>query len=440
MKFRTSKRRLRLVGLLLFGLGTAAAQMVAPALPSTSLTAPALPTAQTVFEQGAAFLKTFYFGFSPVNLEEQISTYRLRLNEACASQYAACPLDTGEKVLKDLYRSIGDRHLYALNAAEFARLAARYEAAPEKVSTYGLTLGQTGTRGTLVLDVLSGSAAEQAGIFPGDLLTLPGDRSLPFDLESQSNLSVIVKHGQQERAATLTRSEVYPAALPVLYTPPQAPAGVRVLRIPSFAYTERVGPKVHELVKRAQQEGVSALIVDLRRGPGGSNYECEMAAAAFTGPFEYLDETPRGNFKGGWLGKISLDVAERAFFDVSAPITQGHLAYALNDPALWTGKTVVLVDSRSASCHEYMAYFMQRKGIPVLGEQTFGLMNTASLLLPLPGGGAAALPAVRTAHPDGTIYPTSLTPDVPVSPNWAGMADGLPDPMLQKAYEVLQQR
>ena len=64
--------------------------------------------------------------------------------------------------------------------------------------------------------------------------------------------------------------------------------------------------------------------------------------------------------------------------------------------------------------------------------------GTASILMPLPGGSGVALPAVRSAHPDGTLYPAFLTPDVPVSPDWRGMADGQPDPMLQKAFEVLQ--
>lgn len=424
---------------LLVSLGSGAAQTVPLSTPAPPTVQSALLLhAQTVFDEGARLLKTFYFGFSTVNLDEQISFYRGQLDRACRPDLRICPVSSGDQALKALYRSVGDRHLYAMTASEFQARMESFEAAPQKVSSYGLTLGPTGAQGALVLDVLTGSAAEQAGILPGDLVALPDGQPLPFSLGEQPTLELLVRHGSQQRAVTLTRSEVYPAALPSLYTPADAPAGVLVLRIPSFAFTERVGPKVHELVKQAQRQGAAALIVDLRRGPGGSNYECEMAAAAFTGPFEYQDQTQRGTFRGGWTGNISLDVAERVFFDVSALVTQQHLAYALKEPAAWQGKTVVLVDARSASCHEYMAYFMQQKGIPVLGEQTGGLMNTASILMPLPGGSGVALPAVRSAHPDGTLYPAFLTPDVPVSPDWRGMADGQPDPMLQKAFEVLQ--
>lgn len=407
-------------------------------------TAAAQPvTAQAIFERGAALLKEFYFGFSTVNVAGQIEAYRSQLEVSCAAQ-PVCTPDTGDRVLADLYRSLGDRHLYALNAQAWQQRIQRYETQPKPIDTFGLTLGPQGARGTLVLDVLTGSPAERAGIVPGDLLRRTdsqngaGNAGDLSSLHRQDTVTLTVQHGRQEKTLTLHRASILPVALPSLYTPAEAPVGVRVLRIPSFAFTERVGPKVHELVKQAQQEGVTALIVDLRRGPGGSNYECEMAAAAFTGPFEYRVLSGRGSFPGGWLGTRSDDQAERAFFDVSAPITQQHLAYELPGPARWTGKTVVLVDSRSASCHEYMAYFMQQKGIPVIGEPTLGLMNTATLLMPLPGGGAVGITAIRSAHPDGTVFPERLTPNEPLAPDWQGMADGQSDPMLKKAFEIVQ--
>lgn len=403
------------------------------------------PNAQQVFETGATLLRTFYFGFSDVDLNAQIVLHREKLNVACQSAYLSCPLDTGDRVLKELYRSVKDAHLYTMTATEFQARMQRYEAAPQKLSTFGLALGPSGARGTVVQDVMTGSPAEQAGLRPGDVIaqaaaegSSAGSVQPLRQPDSQSTLNLTVWRGSQRRTVTLHRREVDPVWLPVLYAPADAPAGVLVLRIPSFRYTERVGPRVHALVREAQAQEARGLIIDLRQGPGGSNYECEMAAGAFVGPFQYQVQTPRGTFPAGWLGSTSTDVAERAFLDVTVPVTQQHLAYELKDPVRWAGKTVVLVDARSASCHEYMAYFLQQKGVPVLGEPTYGLMNTASLLLPLPGGGAVAVAAVRSAHTDGTVYPERLTPDRISLPDGRALAEGRPDPLLLQAYEALK--
>ncbi|WP_353542799.1 S41 family peptidase [Deinococcus xinjiangensis] len=398
---------------------------------------PAPVNAQAVYDAGASFIKTFYNGFAPVNLPAQINLYRQELMASCGAEKTTCPLSFGYDALQNLTRSFADRHLYSLNAAQYARFTAHYDHSEPAIATYGLALGPTGPQGAVVLELLPSGVAAQAGLQIGDFVRVGTDTLTTASLDAQPQVTLNVTRGPKQWSVTLKRGLTVPELLPVLYAPADAPKGVMVLRIPSFRYTEEVGPKVHALVKQAQAQGATALIVDLRSGSGGSNYECEMAAAAFTGPFRYVMQTRRGNFEAGWVGTRSLDAGERAFFDVTPPITQQHLSYELPEPAHWTGKTVVLVNARSASCHEAMAYFMQQKGIRVIGEETVGLLNTSSILHALPSGGAVVVPITRNALPDGTPFPERITPDVPLHADLSYVAAGQPDPYLQEAYRQL---
>ena len=81
---------------LLVSLGSGAAQTVPLSTPAPPTVQSALLlNAQTVFDEGARLLKTFYFGFSTVNLDEQISFYRGQLDRACRPDLRTCPVSSG---------------------------------------------------------------------------------------------------------------------------------------------------------------------------------------------------------------------------------------------------------------------------------------------------------------------------------------------------------
>ncbi len=417
--------RLLLLGLLL----TAQAALASPAT--------------DLFDRAAGLVQEHYHGFSSVNPAAQAQAVRADLTRACADAPDTCPITNGEAALNRYLSAFGDGHLYALSPDRYALTRARYTASVPPQATFGLVLGPSGRGGTLVTDVVAGSPADRAGLHPGDRLQTPDGQALQAaGLDNQATLDVQVARGPvsapSERRVTLTRATLAPLLLPELFAPADAPAGVLVLRVPNFQYAQQVGPRVHALVREAQARGARGLILDLRGGRGGSNYECEMAAGAFIGPFRYEVETRRGTFPAGWTGTRSLDASDRAYIGVGAQWTSESLAYDLPDPARWTGPTAVLLDGDTASCHEYAAYFLQQAGrAKVIGAPTRGLLNTGDLVVDLPDGGGLFLPAFRSFTQDGQVFPQRVTPDVTVTPNPQGFADTGDDPMLDAAYSAL---
>ncbi|MFD1731687.1 S41 family peptidase [Deinococcus malanensis] len=241
-----------------------------------------------------------------------------------------------------------------------------------------------------------GSPAEKAGLQPGDRLTNLNDQGPPGTVEGLQKaeifddpplLKVRVERGPVRRAQirtlTLEPRVLRRMHLPLLYTPPDAPVGVQVLRIPSFKEGRRVGPRVHALVRQAQKQGTRKLIVDLRHGGGGLLQECLMAAGAIIGPAQVNSESRRGPSSAEWTGRrVQLQrdlIITRPWWHASSR------SHVLAFPARWHGETVVLVDRGTASCHETMAYLLQRTGIPVLGLPTAGLLSTSVLWRELPG-------------------------------------------------------
>jgi carboxyl-terminal processing protease len=74
----------------------------------------------------------------------------------------------------------------------------------------------------------------------------------------------------------------------------------------------------------------------------------------------------------------------------------------------------------------------------VLGESTYGILDTATEFWQLADQSALAITYVRTLNPDGSRVPERVTPDVPVrDDNNAAFETGR-DPLFERAYSLLQ--
>jgi len=388
--------------------------------------------ASELFREASFYLEFYYYGPSQVQPKDLVAKYQKQLEQDCASQGQACPIQVARPLIANMVRDLGDGHSYYLSPENFTRAEASFSGQPDPVPLFGFSYDPQG-RVTLVTDVLAGGAAEQAGLLPGDRIVAVNGQPVT-DIRQQlaaDSARLGIARGpvasQQRLELDLTRRPTLNLALPYMYVPNGVPKGVLVIRIPQFETYKQVGPKVHELVRQAQAQSASTILVDVRDNGGGEETECVSAAGAFVGNFElemqsHLGLTPLGFKDGAVTGNDPRD-----------PRT-----YAVPNAVRWTGKLAVLVNSHSASCAELFAYVVQKaKAGPVVGERTVGLSNTATDFFPLLDHSAIAITYVRTLNPDGTPLPDAITPDVEAADDTAAWARTGLDPVVQKALEAL---
>jgi carboxyl-terminal processing protease len=396
--------------------------------------------ATELFREASFYLDFYYFGLSQAKPKDLIAKYGPELEAACKPVGDACGYDVARDIIKKMLEELDDGHTYLLSDGWNEAT----EGSP--FPAYGVTLPALNGRGeALITEVRTGSPAEEAGLIPWDRITSVNGEKLEPAQDAQAALNAFrtkirvdapVKFGIARGDATnptnfevtIQRRVNKTPALPYLYQPATAPKGVFVLRIPDFMTYNKVGPRVHELVKQAQAKNATAIIVDLEDDPGGELKECTAAVGAFIGDLQLSFQTK--------FDKQSASYFDGAVFEDDP--RDPRKGYTLSDPARWTGKMAVLVNENSASCSEEFAFNVQRaKRGPVIGETTAGVLNTATTYFPLIDRGAIAVTIVRAVLPDGTVYPEAVTPDVEVSFNLAKAANTGRDPLLEKAIETL---
>jgi carboxyl-terminal processing protease len=410
----------------------------------TSLSAVFASPATDLFREASFYLDFYYFGFSQTKPKDLIAKYQPQLEAACKATGDACPYEVARGIIERMIGDLDDGHTYLLSPDAYARTQGADNAPVSP--TYGISLPTINARGeALITDVRTGSAAEEAGLLPWDRITSVNGEKLQPTTDARAALEAFrnkirvdtpvkfgIARGEVTKPTTfevtMQRRINRTPALPYLYQPASAPKGVFVLRIPDFGTYNRVGPRVHELVKQAQAKNATAIIVDLEDNPGGELKECTTAVGAFVGDLELA-------FLTRFDRQIAYYKAGTVFEEDPQDPRKG---YTLPDPARWTGKVAVLVNDNSASCSEEFAYNIQRtKRGPVIGETTAGVLNTATTYFPLIDRGAIAVTIVRAVLPDGTVYPEAVTPDVPVSFDLTKAANTGRDPLLEKAIETL---
>jgi len=166
------------------------------------------------------------------------------------------------------------------------------------------------------------------------------------------------------------------------------------LEIPSFAQSPAAAaPALAEAMQTVT--GTAALIIDVRGNGGGSPATVALAAAYLLEPGSVLLATIHNR-------------SQQSRSESRTPATVAGPRYGTSRPVY------VLVDRRSASAGESLAYFLQAsKRATVVGEQSAGAANPGGIIR-LPGDFAAFVPTGRVTNPvTGSNWEgTGVTPDI----------------------------
>lgn len=380
--------------------GLFGSESLAQSLEIRSAEVPALSPAQDVFNQVNRLLRDDYGGLSTVDRSALTREYQERLNAVCASVPTTCAAEKAYPVLEAELTALGDEHSYFLTPEDYQDFVASATGGNRR--QFGVKLARLDGENRVVLEVIPQSAAEEAGLQRGDVLQTLDGQPYTYDSLREARLAGRTITLGLERAGrpltvTLTSRDSSTRDLPRLsYTGPQN--SVAVLRIPTFLAGGGVAQRVHDLVGEARAQGARGMIVDLRGDPGGSLTECDSAVSAFVPTFTRLARTPNGDVP---------TLVQRGL-----RVEDGRPAGSVHNPQLWTGPLVVLVDQGSGSCSEFFAYEVQYAGRgKVIGENTAGVGNTATRLFPVGQDAAVQLAVLHYVKPDGTPYPTHVTPD-----------------------------
>lgn len=409
--------------------------LVGLCLGSSSVASPATE----LFKEASFYLSFNYHGYSSVKPEELAQGLAVQLEQSCKPQGEACAFSAAYPFIERLAQGMRDGHTYYLSPSTYRTTLAQFSGInPNPSPLYGISFGNVNSRGEIaVLDVVAASPAFKAGLRPFDRIVAANSQKvskLP-DLRTILNTNEPVKlevlRGDSSRPvrfeAVLQRARLEKNNLPFLYQPPNAPAGVLALRIPTFVGSNDIAPKVHELVAQAQAQNANSLILDLRNNGGGEETECYGASSAFIGRAVNINETRLAKVNVGFDGGVFIGNDPR-------DLTRFEIA----QPSLWKGKLSVLVNAGTASCGELTAYLIQynQRGI-VIGESTYGVLDTATEFWQLADQSALAITYVRTLNPDGTRVPERVTPNILARDDSSAAFETGRDPLFERAYSNL---
>jgi carboxyl-terminal processing protease len=241
-------------------------------------------------------------------------------------------------------------------------------------------------KGMFLVNVLPESPAEQGGLHPGDYITeIDGNncRNMTTDeaaklLRGQqgSRVALVVENpGEQPRSGQFVRRAVEVKSIPIAQiVDPQH--GIGYIRMTGFQSTSP--RELDAALEKLSQQGMRALIWDLRGNPGG------LLPAATSVLDRFID------------AGVLVSTRGRASDQNSAYSATPHQKY--NVPL------VLLVDEDSASASEIVAGAVRdhKRGM-IVGRQTYGKWCVQSIYH-MPDGAGLRLTTAKFYSPNGSNY------------------------------------
>ncbi len=258
-----------------------------------------------------------------------------------------------------------------------------------------------------VVAPIEGTPADRAGLHPGDrIVKIDGNPTKDMTLmdavkklRGPKGTSVTLTILREESPGPFELSLVREVIEVKSVKSKDLGDGIAYIRISSFQ--ERTGKDLVKAIEQFTQNGMSALVLDLRNDPGGLLNQAVQVADLFLDKGQLIVYT-EGRIKNQDL-RFSAE----------------HGAQTPKVPM------VVLVNGGSASASEIVAGALQDwKRAVVLGTKTFG-KGSVQTVIPLSDGSGLRLTTAKYFTPKGrSIHGTGLMPDIIVE---------VPRPTLSKA-------
>ena len=277
------------------------------------------------------------------------------------------------------------------------------------------------TKVVTVMHVYDGSPAQESGLQEGDVIV-----SADSYEAASTDLSEFITHVRGEEGTqvhlVIARSgesdylefDITRKNLP---TVTQKMLGNQTGYIQVTEFTEHTVEQFEDALTELQQEGMTALIVDLRSNPGGM----------LTSVCSMLD-----------------DILPEGLLVYTEDKDGNRQDYNSTDDKTLDLPLAVLVNGNSASASEIFAGAIQdRKAGTIIGTTTYG-KGVVQSILSLKDGSAFKLTTSRYFTPSGTcIQGIGIEPDVEIEYEFTGPEDATYseeyDNQIQKALDVLQQ-
>lgn len=320
----------------------------------------------------------------------------------------------GDAAAHAMVASLGDRWSYYIPKED-------YEAHLQNQENNWVGIGVTVVaredgKGFDLTDILPESPAQKAGVQSGDLLTHVDETfvgamaitDLTGMIKGEPNTQVLltVERGGESIRIPVTRGVIHtPAAQGQLLE-----KGVGYVRIENFH--SGAGEEILEQIRLLQEQGMTALVLDVRSNPGG--FTTEMVKA-----LDYL--LPEG--------EIFRRVDNR-----------GNSTVDYSDAACLELPMAVLINEKTYSAAEFFAAALREYDWAVtVGAQTSG-KGRYQYTLRLVDGSAVNLSAGSYFTPKGVSLAEvgGLTPDIPVTLSQEAVDRG-EDPQLQAAIDAVLQ-
>ena len=394
--------------------------------------------AETLFDRALDVLQANYFGYAQLNPEGLRESFQPKLEAVCKA-FESCPYDAVGGVVSEMIASLSDPHTYRLTPEQTGAVEADFAGTRSNAPQFGLTVAGVPDAAALVVKrVLEAGPAAIAGLKRGDLILGIDDQPLELFDSSDAAISSLkslersnaqtafeVLRGQQRLRLTVRPQRLEPW-LPQLEVRPDQ---IGIITFFQFKAGGHVANRVHELVRRAEDLQLRALILDVRDSAGGLVSECLGSVGAFLGPVTQMHE-----FK---FGRVRFEYANGRFSQVNSDGSRSDPQVIVSNPSLWSKPIIVLTNKRAKSAPEYLAYLLQHARARVIGEPTLGALNTSNGFFALPDKSSMAVSMGRALETDGTPYPSRVTPDQDVPDALETLATGRDLP-LEAALNALE--
>ena len=303
--------------------------------------------------------------------------------------------ESAYKAIRKSLKSLGDPYTRFLDPKQFDELTSQTSG---ELSGIGIRLSiDEQSKQLTVVEPLSNSPADKAGIQPGDTITAIDNKptslmsleqasaQIQGEIGTEINLKISRSDVPQEFEVTLIREQI---ELPSVDYSISETNSSRVGYIKLDEFSSHAAEQMEKAIADLNEQDVTGFVLDLRGNPGGLLFSSVEIARM-------------------WLkeGAIVSTIDRKG----------GNQKFSANGKALTDLPLVILVDRYSASASEILAGALKENGrAKVVGTRTYG-KGTVQSVHPLSDGSGIAVTIAQYYPPSGQdINYKGIAPDINV--------------------------